>query len=794
MRQDEVSMIWRSFGRAAVLIGMVACHFAGIGGTGIGGTGISGMSLAASEASKIMHVTLRAPLTTVVSMDGPVVAGPSILSATIMAPDHLPAGVGVGGFVADRHGRWFQCLQRNPLVPGANHVEMRIDETTAMIGEPHYAKWNQAEAQRVSQAGLFIWSMGSVAVELEVSDLRQTPIKESLTLTPTLLDVRYDQQDSNGIIHMATGVRWSMSLTPRPFPVNPFDPQEFKVDAIFTGPNGKEQRIAAFALEPTMLIDRGDRQVGQPNGPCHFVVRWRPVQPGQWTGRLEATWRGQPSISLAMPPIRVTGEPWDDYVRTDQTDVRFFSVDGKWYWPIGVNFHSTFDQRSLDRLGTILTPERGTEAYAARFRRLSLAGGNATEIWMASWNLALEWNADWPGYAGVGRYNQFNAAKLDRVLDDAYANGIRVNLVINNHGQASPNNDREWPTNPWNKVNGGPLLEPYQIFSDEQAYIGQANLRRYLVARYADHPAILGWKLYSEINLTAMGDTQRGGSIPGLPPAASNKELMETRRRWHERAAAHFHDIDNYHHGVTTHWSGDYRKPYPEICALPGIDYICIDAYHGGGTSSERNNTLIDLIYFGMQEPTRGLGKYKKPVWVTEFGATSLGGSSPELAAELASAAWSAMVSGNAGVPMLWWFEWIDQGERWQPFGAIQRFIVGEDFRGLDARSVVLEGTSDQGAIWARAWVRPGRMLAYIADHAWSAEGTSEPLHSKATVRIGSQVSAGPCRVEWWNADEGKMLSVQYLEHAGGALDLVIPAFMRHCAFKLTRTAPPAAQ
>ncbi len=421
------------------------------------------------------RVKLRAPLTTVVSIMGTVLSGPSILHATIMAPDTLPTDVGAGGFVADRHGRWFQCMNPRPLVPGVNRFEFRLDASTALRGEPHYAKWNPSEAHRISQAGIFFWSAQSSTVELQVQDLYQEAIVEAdpKLASPTLSDVFYAQQKTNGIIQITTGMRWDLSVMPSPFPVNPYNPHEFKLEAVFNGPDGKELRIPGFAVEPTTLIDRGDVQIGQPSGPCRFAVRWRPQYPGVWTGRIEASWGDLPPITVNMPSIQVAGEPWDDYVRNDKNDVRFFSVNGAWYWPVGVNLHSTFDQRSLERLGTVLTPERGTEAYAARFRRLASAGGNATEIWMASWNVALEWNASWPGYAGVGRYNQFNAAKLDRILDDAYANGIRINLVINNHGQASPNNDREWPTNPWNKINGGPLLEPYQLFSDEQAYIGQ---------------------------------------------------------------------------------------------------------------------------------------------------------------------------------------------------------------------------------------------------------------------------------------------------------------------------------
>lgn len=765
---------------------------------------ISAQNNATQVPTDGITVNLRAPLTTVLPLSGTVKSGPCELRAVVFAPHDIPSNIGIGGFVADRHGRWYQCNAPSPIRPGINYISIPINPSTHMRGEPHRGAWDSVAQSATTQAGLFMWSMQPVSTPLTVSDMKQVMMRDQEKDSDPvqinqqqniyrLQDLHYEQQNNHGDIHITTGARWTASVKPVPFPSNPYDPQEFSLDAVFKSPSGQEIRIPGFALEPTALVDRGDKQIGIPIGACHFAIRWRPPEPGLWTGHLEATWNNEKKITITMPSIHVEGHTWDDYVRNDEQDVRFFRVGKKWYWPIGVNLHSTFDERSRQRLGTILTPERGTEAYAAQFKRLAGAGGNATEIWMSSWNTALEWNADWPGYGGVGRYNQFHAAKMDRILDDAYANGIRINLVINNHGQASPSNDREWKDNPWNKENGGPFIEPYQLFYEEQAYVGQANLRRYLVARYADHPAVLGWKLYSEINLTAMGDRQRSGFSTNLPPIASYEQRVKTRSLWHERAAAHMREIDSYKHGITTHWSGDYRKPYPEICSLPGIDYICIDAYHSGGRSASRNNTLVDLIYFGMLDPNRGLGKFNKPVWVTEFGGTSQGGSSPELIAELASAGWSAMVSGNAGMPMLWWFEWIDQGDRWQAFGAIRRFLIGEDFRGKEARGVVLAGRSDQGSLWTRAWARPGRMLGYIVDHNWAADGTSQSQHTHAVVSIGTQISAGPCYVAWWDADRGVETHAEYFSHPGGPLSLTVPPFVRHCAFKLTRTQQPTA-
>ena len=105
-------------------------------------------------------------------------------------------------------------------------------------------------------------------------------------------------------------------------------------------------------------------------------------------------------------------------VRIDPVDPRFATgvEAGKptFYWPIGLNIRSIYDTRSHGNKNfkTILSQDRGAHAYTAFLRRLAAAGGTAIEIWMASWNLALEWREEWPGYHGLGSYhNQANAAR-----------------------------------------------------------------------------------------------------------------------------------------------------------------------------------------------------------------------------------------------------------------------------------------------------------------------------------------------------------------------------------------------
>lgn len=744
------------------------------------------------------EVRLQAPLTTLVRCAGSVPGGELEVSATVTVPAGAPADLGIGAFVGDRHGSWFQRLLPEPLAPGRWRLRFRFGPDTPPLAEPDRGQWTAADGALAAQAGLLFWSASAGQVTVTVDDLLATAAAGVAApvagvAAPRLRDLELDGVDPlTGSARAVTGQRWSLRVRPDPCPANPYDAEQFALDALLTAPDGSELRVPGFARQPMRLYDRGDREEAAPDGPLAYEVRFRPRTPGTYRLRLEARWADGRTVTTALPDLVVGGERWDGYLRVDREDPRFFAVDGRFHWLVGLNLHSTFDQRSRERLGTKLTPARGTLAYGPRFKRLAASGMNACEIWMSAWNTALEWRADWPGYAGIKRYNQANAERMDRILDLAWAEGIRINVVINNHGQAAPSEDREWKNNPWNRELGGPLKEPIELFSTEVAAKGQANLRRYLVARYGDHPAVLGWKVWSEINLTAAGDTQRArmrNPPKDLPPLLSDEERRGVMKRWHEGAAAHLHAIDIYGHGVTTHWSGDWRKPDRAICALPGIDYICIDAYHQTRRRPGEGSVLAHLIYDGMQDPDSGLGKHGKPLWVTEYGGASQASADTQLKAEVLSAAWAAVVGGNAGAPMTWWFEWIEERALWQPFGAIGRFLKGEDLRGKAARGVVLEGLSSAGVLWVRAWTRPGRMLGYVMDDEWGALGVAAPVHERAQVLIGSQVAAGPCQVQWWDADEGVVVRTDDFIHAGGALRLMPPAFKRHLGFKLMRAA-----
>ncbi len=699
------------------------------------------------------EVELRAPLTTV--YEQPMAVGTGRVALELTVPASAPADLGVGVCAIDRDGGWWQRPLAARLVPGRHRFSVDLSAGAALAAQPPPAEW--APLRRSARLGVYLWSTTASRARIGI-DAQAGPAVESVT-APRLMALQ------PGPSHLAVGERYTVTLGLEPVPVDAWGDDPL-VTLRITEPGGTVREVGAFLREPMRSVDRGDREDMRPSGPLHLACRFRPRLPGRHGLELRALWSSGGSARVELPPVEASGAPSTGIVRVDAVDPRFFSIDGELWWPIGLNINNTYDLRSKEVNGTRLTPARGTLTYAAILDRLALSGGDAAEVWLSSWNLAPAWREDWPGYHGVHAPSLANAERLDAILDHAWSRGIRLKLVLNNHGQASPNADREWKDNPLNRLNGGPCSDAAQLFVDPVALAFQDRVRRYLVARYADHPAVWGWKLWSEIDLTA----GRG----------------EPLVRWHEQAAARLHLLDPSGRPVCTHWAGDYRRVNPDIAALPGIDYLCLDAYRRA--KADRDPApLADILAGSLHDPTRGLSRFAKPVLVTEFGASS--GSSPEdfRAVDHLIGGWIGLVSGHAAAPMLWWWEWVDQGNRWAPFGAVSRFAAGEDLRGPEARSLALVAEAPSEKLWSRAWIRPGRAIGYVLAAGWGARGGELPLVEHARIRLSDEGAAGTIAVEWWDATTGGRIGGLDVVHSGGALDLRPPPFHGHLGWKAVR-------
>lgn len=744
-------------GRSALrLTGSGTAHVSGEAVVGSLGDGIrvEGGLLRADDRC-VGTTVLAAPLTTVLRV-ADAANGPRDLEAVIDVPAGVPPDLGVGVWRADGQGRWFQRVAPGALAPGLRTVRFALDGMAGLAPEGHGGRWSGDAAADAGAIGLFFFSTAPSAASLAV-DARLMPASAAAGAEPRLAELQVPST-------ARTGMRWEMAVRPEPYPDAPCDPDDFILDLAVVQPDGVIFRVAGFHDEPVTASDRGDIEEFRTAGAPVFHVRFRPRQAGLHRLRLTARWKDRPPLTVDLPGFTADGEPWDGITRVDAQDSRFFSAGGAFVWPAGCNLNSTYDIRSRGALQTKLTPDRGSFTRGAFLERLAAAGGTGCETWLSPWNLGLEWIPKWPGYRGTGRYHPGHAWALDRFLDRAEVLGVRVNLSLFNHGMARAGSgaEEDWEVHPYFRGNGGWLDEPKSLFEDDRAFARQKALFRYLGARYGDSPALLGWKLWAEVNL-----------------AQAPRDSVVA---WHARASATLGELDPWKHPVTTHWCGDWRNADRDIAAIPTMGYLTIDAYKGDET------LIADLLCQSTRDPLRrglGIASFGKPVLTTEFGGSAGATGIERMRAEHAIGPWAGLVSGHAGSPMLWWFEWIDQEERFGVYGAVNRFIAGEDLRGKEAQCIAPSAYAST-ALWCRAWSRPGRLLGYLLDQGWGMGGEGRPV-AEARVLVGAEVRAGAMTAEWWDADTGAIVTHTEFDHPGGKLELTAPTFSRHLAFKLIR-------
>lgn len=723
-------------------------------------------------------ISLTAPLTTIIYADKPFDVDANSIRFACEIPKNVPKDLGLGVFLADDDGNWFMRMVSDDLVPGRNNIEIPIDVNDHWQSTPEHYEWNNYHLQLVRKFGVYFWSQehNNTSINIyNISCVNKTVQKEQDALH--IVNLQLQNVNESGKAHGFCGERWEMHFQLNKLPKNPYSTAQLQSDLHVQSQHG-QFTIPGFFKEPQELVDGGDSERSIPNGPNVICHRFRPRQAGQYQLSLEVNCESE-TINVTLPDLIVTGDDWDDYVRNSQKDSRFFSIgknNDTFYWPVGINLRSVNDALSKSALKTIYTPARGSLSYAAYFNRLERAGVNAIEIWMSSWNLAFEWIDDWPGYHGINGYHAAHTQQLDAILDAAYQHNIRVILSFRNHGQACTIRilQGNWHLNPMNTKNGGFISDAKQYFTHEQALRLQKDYHRYLCARYADHPSIMFWKLWSEVDLTA----------EGFPDYHQRRRSNATIRDWHADMSKHLQDLDIYDHPVATHWSTDYKLADPEIIKLATMDVGCLDAYHWD--SLFRKSYLYNKLTNSMIHPRQGLNHLMKPIVVTEFGGSPFAAKPKKLLAEHRSGPWIGLVSGHGMSPFLWWYEWVDQNNYWQPYRAVQAFIQGEDLRGDKSRTVALSNSSET-EVWTRAWVKPGCLLGYCLDKQWSHSGGNGKLHGNLQITFGEQIRAGSFSIEWWDASQGLIIKKHTLKHDGGRLTISAPDFRKHLALKCKR-------
>ncbi len=376
------------------------------------------------------------------------------------------------------------------------------------------------------------------------------------------------------------------------------------------------------------------------------------VGKGTWSVRTRATDKGNyrfldasEIINGRSLPLRVELQDRDRFkprevdpmtgtVRLDPRSGRdFIDQNGSLYVPFG---------------GALPWPTDTPESYyPAAFADMKAANLNWTRIWMCHWGqLNLDWVEPARGeQPPLGELSLEVARRWDRLIELAETHGVRLQMVLQHHGQYTTFNNSNWAENPWNVALGGFLEKPEDFFTNEKARQLTRDKFRYIAARWGYSSAILSWELFNEVMWT---NSRRGD-------AQANQAVAN----WHTEMARHLRRYDVQNHLITTSdddlhhplWTAmDYYQPH-----LYGANMVL------GVQSLELAPTEID-----------------RPVFYGEMGddnMTSLTDEQRNSGMVHPILAWSGLFGQATQPAQMWYLETLRQNKRWAEVKSLGAFV-----------------------------------------------------------------------------------------------------------------------
>jgi len=546
--------------------------------------------------------------------------------------------------------------------------------------------------------------------------------------------------------------------------LNPYDPDDVKVDAEIVFPDGSKKRLPCFwyvPCEPYVVEAPGDDP--------QAVKRWerfRPAETGEWRFRFSPPAAGDYSYTFmvevkgkpgpARPggtfAARATDDAGAGPIRLGKDGRGFRHAGGRPFIPIGHN------------LGW--PEESGAAGYGEWLKELSAAGGNATRLWLTHYlgGTALEWSASKQnsGYAGAGRYSQEAAWRVDRILESAGERGVWVMLCFFSFGD----HNWDWRDHPYGKAAGGWLAKPAEFFTDARARAAVRKMLRYAAARWGWSPNLWAWELWNEV------ETSQGYQEDAVTA-------------WHKEMAAWLRQADAHGHLVTT----SYRFTPPDTpCAAYGLAEIDFAQVHMYGPQ----------LLSSLETYTRAAAKFGKPVVVGEYGlwVTPNYFEADPAGLHLHDGNWGGVFTGGAGSGMSWWWErYIHPRGLCFHHAGLARFLKDESLE--DARPAVClvrKSPEKHFAYALRTRDAAWGWVGLVRQARW--EGAADTFQLKA---YGGEAAGGPLEV-WLEGDfkgereiffydtfDGVMVGRAAAAGTEQGIAVTLPAFRHDLAFKCRR-------
>jgi hypothetical protein len=689
-------------------------------------------------------------------------SGMSELRVSVSLPDDAPRGTTILCYLKDSQWNWYQHEPSGTLRSGKTN-QIRIEQTggaKSWLPRGHSREWDGYVARGLKHFGVKLFNSSRWSGKIRIERIYGLTSEEpEAPLAVTDLRLNADK--------IPCFEKFEMTFDLTRVYENPFDPEQVDVRAKFTSPSGRTCEQFAFYYSDYV---RRQSPLGferlTPVGKSSWKVRWTPTEVGKWKVELhlwdqhqQKEWKKAVAEAensardagkkAEIPPkdgffVRVRPYEFEctpsgshGFLGVDPKDGFYFSYqDGTFFYPVGQMLRSPVDLRPPYDGYPVEPPEgEGTFAFERMMKKLSDNGVNFIRMWMGIWWVGLEAPRDYaPGYEGLGRYNMENAWKLDHILEQAHALGLKIKLNLFNHGQLTRNIDHEWYENCYSRMNGGMLARPSDFWTDQQAKEYCRRRLRYIVARWAYSPDILGWELWNEVDLTE--DFDAGPVVA-----------------WHREFARYLKQIDPWKHAISTHFCKD--EPAEPVYSLPEIEFTPGDLYQNNVVAAMRRVWLMKK-------------DYGKATFISEYG---MGSDADQMEANFHGGLWSSTVVPMAGTAMFWWWNFVDDRNLYFHYKPVALFNEGEDrrqksWRLTSARVRHGEERHEDLAVLGRQNQTEAHLWVYDTQVFSRNDGERyrRPPAFVGSVLVVPGLESARYRVEFWDTYSGKVTETQEVD------------------------------
>ena len=268
--------------------------------------------------------------------------------------------------------------------------------------------------------------------------------------------------------------------------------------------------------------------------------------------------------------------------------------------------------------------------------KLAHDSANFFRTWMCAWNLPLEWERvhNTKRYKSTNKYyNPGGIKRMDQLVSKADSLGMYIMLTLGSGGTLG---NPFWFDSTYNRKDPNNPTKFFTHTSIQQKY---KDKLRYIIARWGYSTSIAAIEFFNEIDNSAYTRSPQDSAI------ISQEAIAE----WHSEMSRYLHDIDPYHHIITTSIS------HRDIMGLDILPYIDINQKH----IYKRTEQLRPEIL-------RYTKAYNKPYVIGEFGYEwdwnkDFSKITKGLLYDYKRGLWYGLFSPTPILPMSWWWEYFDK-------------------------------------------------------------------------------------------------------------------------------------